>query len=154
MHNNVTETSTKTIWAYWSRKVLNYHWVGSCTLSHTGCNRTTEFCNFPSFSITDSGPIETIIDTIWGLRHFLIYSEFFPYSPLDLHINTKMFQWVTWLPKVCIDQLPEDNNWFFKGYPTALYLYLGLTVFFGSPKNLIIFYILFYFCFCLRIDTS
>ena len=47
------------------RKLLTYHQVGSWKLSHTRWNRTTEFCNSPSFAIPDSGPTETNIDINW-----------------------------------------------------------------------------------------
>ena len=58
--------------------------------------------------------------------------------PFYLKITTKMLQWVTPLLKVCTDPLTEDNNGFFsRGSPTALYLSFGLAVLFGSPNNLI-----------------
>ena len=50
---------------------LTYHQLGSCTLLYTRCNRTTYFCNYPSFSISYSGPTETIFDINWCFSEFL-----------------------------------------------------------------------------------
>ena len=45
-------------------KALTYHQVGLCTLLYSRWNQTTEFSNSPSFSITDSGPVKKILDTL------------------------------------------------------------------------------------------
>ena len=43
------------------REALTYHQVVSWMILNARWNRTTEFCNSPSFAIPDPGPTETIL---------------------------------------------------------------------------------------------
>ena len=54
--------------------VMTYHQVKLCMLPHVRWIWTIEFSNSQIFAITDSGPIDTVIDIVQGFYFFPLIS--------------------------------------------------------------------------------
>ena len=109
---------------------LTCHQIGSCTLSYAMWNRTTEFCNSPSFAIPDSGIIETIINILYGSPEYF-------WGLIDQIVGG----WINFCPRInplgllapCISTVPLKFCW---GFPLwALFVFFGQHNSEASPSQ-------------------